>query len=186
MLHDYDIRDNLCDYLESKYGEVRFFDELMIGKSRADIVMVTREAIFGVEIKSDADTYERLKKQVKNYNRYFDYNILAVGSTHAAHAEEHVPKQWGIVSVELINDKMDFYEIRNPANNGKNKLKTQLGLLWRRELSEIQRINNLHKYAGKSRTFVEEYILKTVPDEQLKKQIIDILFERDYTVFDKE
>ena len=26
MLHDIDIRDDLCDYLEGKYGKVRFFD----------------------------------------------------------------------------------------------------------------------------------------------------------------
>ncbi len=184
MLHDYDIRDNLCDYLESKYGEVRFFDELMIGKSRADIVMVTREAIFGVEIKSDADTYERLKKQVRNYNRYFDYNILAIGSTHAAHASEHVPAHWGIVSVELINEKMDFYEIREPQEYGKSKLKNQLHLLWRRELTEIQQKKNLHKYAGKSRAFVEEYIMSKIDSEELKKLVIEELFERDYTIFD--
>lgn len=114
MLHDSDIRDNLCLYLEEKYGEVRFFEEFSMGRSRADIVMVTREAIYGVEIKSDADTYERLKRQVRDYNKYFDYNILVIGSTHALHASEHVPKHWGIVSVELIKDRMDFYEMRDP------------------------------------------------------------------------
>lgn len=185
MLHDYDIRDNLCDYLESKYGEVRFFDELMIGKSRADIVMVTREAIFGVEIKSDADTYERLKKQVRNYNRFFDYNILVIGSTHATHASEHIPGHWGIISVELINDKMDFYEIRESKEFGKSKLKNQLHLLWRRELAEIQQKKHLHKYVGKSRAFVEDYILNKIDPEELKKLIIEELFERDYTIFDK-
>ncbi len=185
MLHDYDIRDGLFDYLESAYGEVRFFEELTIGRSRADIVMVTRKAIYGVEIKSDADTYERLKRQVPDYNRFFDYNILAIGSTHAAHAEEHVPKHWGITSAELINDKLDFYEIRKPIEHGKSKLKAQLRLLWRRELAEIQERNHLHKYTGKSRAFVEDYILKAMPAEDLKTLIIDVLFERDYTIFDK-
>lgn len=185
MLHDYDIRGDLFDYLESAYGEVRFFEELTIGRSRADIVMVTRKAIYGVEIKSDADTYERLKRQVPDYNRFFDYNILAIGSTHAAHAEEHVPKHWGITSAELINDKMDFYEIRKPAEHGKSKLKTQLHLLWRRELAEIQQKKHLHKYVGKSRAFVEDYILKVIEPVELKKMIIEELFERDYTIFDK-
>lgn len=184
MLHDSDIRDNLCLYLEEKYGEVRFFEELSMGRSRADIVMVTREAIFGIEIKSDADTYARLKRQVRDYNKYFDYNLLVVGSTHATHAIEHVPKHWGIVSVELIEDQMDFYEIRNPQEPPKAGLKNQLSLLWRRELAQIQQINKLHKYAGKSRTFVEEYVLNAVPCDILKKQVIDILFERDYTIFD--
>ena len=45
MLRDSVIRDNLCLYLEEKYGEVRFFEELSMGRSRADIVMVTRGAI---------------------------------------------------------------------------------------------------------------------------------------------
>ena len=184
MLRDSDIRDNLCLYLEEKYGEVRFFEELTMGRSRADIVMVTREAIFGVEIKSDADTYARLKRQVRDYNKYFDYNILVVGSTHATHASEHVPKHWGILSVELIKDKMDFYEIRNPQESPKVTLTNQLSLLWRRELAQIQQMNQLHKYAGKSRTFVEEYILNSVSPESLNKQMIDILFERDYTIFE--
>ena len=184
MLHDSDIRDNLCLYLEDKYGEVRFFDELSIGKARADIVMVTRDAIYGIEIKSDADTYTRLKRQVRYYNKYFDFNILAVGSTHAAHAEEHVPKHWGIISVEMIGGKMDFYDLRLPQISPKVSLKTQLDLLWRRELTEIQKINKLHKYAGRKRSFVEEYVLSSVPEEKLKKQVLDVLFERDYTIFD--
>lgn len=184
MLHDADIRDNLCLYLEEQYGEVRFFEELTMGKSRADIVMVTRDAIYGIEIKSDADTYSRLKRQVRDYNKYFDYNLLVIGSTHAIHAEEHVPKHWGIISVELIKDRMDFYPIREADVSPKTTLKNQLSLLWRRELTQIQQINNLHKYAGKSRAYVQEYILNTVEPELLKRQIIDILFERDYTIFD--
>lgn len=183
MLRDCDIRDNLCLYLEEKYGEVRFFEELSMGRSRADIVMVTRDAIYGVEIKSDADTYARLKRQVRDYNKYFDYNILVVGSTHATHAIEHVPKHWGIISVEQIKDKMDCYKIRDPKESPKAALKNQLSLLWRRELAQIQQMNQLHKYAGKSRAFVEEYVLNSVPPELLKKQVIDILFERDYTIF---
>ena len=183
MLHDAEIRDGLCFYLEERYGEVRFFEELTIGKSRADIVMVTRESIYGIEIKSDADTYTRLAKQVKNYNRFFDYNILVVGSTHAAHAMEHVPENWGIISVEELGDKLDFYEIRAPKAT-KAKLKTQLQLLWRREIAQIQEMNHLHKYAGKSRKFVEEYVLGKVDSVKLKEQLIGILFERDYTIFD--
>ncbi len=184
MLRDADIRDNLCLYLEEQYGEVRFFEELTMGKSRADIVMVTRDAIYGIEIKSDADTYARLKRQVRDYNKFFDYNLLVIGSTHATHAEEHVPKHWGIISVELIKQRMDFYQIREAEVSPKATLKNQLSLLWRRELGQIQQINNLHKYAGKSRAYVQEYILNSVEPELLKRQIIDILFERDYTIFD--
>jgi len=36
----------------------------------------------------------------------------------------------------------------------------------------------------KSRAFVEEYVLNFISPETLKKQMTDILFERDYTIFD--
>ncbi len=183
MLHDYEIRDDLCFYLEQKYKEVRFFEELMIGRSRADIVMVTRDGLYGIEIKSDADTYTRLKSQVKDYNRYFDFNILVVGSSHASHAAEHVPKNWGIISVEKVADKLDFYDLREPSLT-KAKLATQFHLLWRREIAQIQEMNHLYKYPGKSRKHVEEYVLNSIDQPILKNQLIDILFERDYTIFD--
>ena len=51
MLKDSDIRDGLCLFLEEHYGKVRFFEELVIGKSRADIVMVTENGLIGVENK---------------------------------------------------------------------------------------------------------------------------------------
>ena len=46
-------------------------------RSRADVVMVTGDGLYGLEIKSDADAYERLSRQVKDYNKYFDYRHLS-------------------------------------------------------------------------------------------------------------
>ena len=86
----------------------------MIGKSRADIVMVVPDEILGIEIKSDADTYARIARQVKDYDRYFDRNLLVVGSSHAGHASEHVPEYWGILSVEERDGGVDFYVLREP------------------------------------------------------------------------
>ena len=40
--------------------------------------MITPDFLYGIEIKSDADTYARLEKQVKNYNWYYDRNIIVV------------------------------------------------------------------------------------------------------------
>ena len=90
-LHDRDIREPLFEFLEETYGRIRILEEKTMGKSRADIVMVTPEYLYGIEIKSDADTYARLARQVKDYDSYYDYNIVVVGSSHALHIEEHVP-----------------------------------------------------------------------------------------------
>ena len=57
VLLDADIREPLFNYLEQYYGKVRFLEEKVTGKARADVVMVLPDKICGIEIKSDADTY---------------------------------------------------------------------------------------------------------------------------------
>ena len=76
MLYDKDIREPLFDYLEERYGKIRIIEEKQMGRSRADAVMVRPFSLSGIEIKSDADTYARLKRQVRDYDRYFDYNYV--------------------------------------------------------------------------------------------------------------
>jgi len=186
MLRDADIRDGLCDYLEEKYGKVRFFEELVIGKSRADLVLVTEQGLIGVEIKSDADTYARLARQVHDYDRFFDRNFVAVGSSHAMHVEEHVPEHWGIIVAEMVDGKPDFYMLREAGLSRKMRMTNQLELLWRREIAKLQEINGLYKYANKRRSFVKKYLMQSVPKEILKKQLLDILFNRDYSIFNQE
>ncbi len=182
MLRDSDIRDGLCEYLEIQYGKVRFFEELTMGKSRADIVMVTDAGIFGIEIKSDADTYQRLERQVKDYDRFFDYNIAVVGTTHAGHIREHVPEYWGVLTVEMVDGVLDVYELRKPALSPKAKLINQMHFLWKSEMRHIQDAEGLYKYSDKSRAFIRKYLLSSVEKEKLKKYLIDELFEREYNI----
>lgn len=180
MLYDKDIREPLFEFLEEKYGKIRIIEEKQMGKSRADIMMVLQKALVGIEIKSDADTYARLERQIKDYNRFFDYNYVVVGSKHAKHIKEHVPEWWGIISVELIEETVDFYVIREATIKKKCNRKKKLGLLWRPELAHIQEINGMPKYKEKSKAFVIDKILTKIPEELLSEQISQELFERDY------
>ena len=68
IFYDKDIREPLFDFLEYSFGKVRILEEKRTGSARADVVMITPDYLYGIEIKSDADTYARLEKQVKNYN----------------------------------------------------------------------------------------------------------------------
>lgn len=185
MLYDRDIREPMFEFLEEQYGKIRILEEKQMGRSRADIVMVLPEAVAGIEIKSDADTYARLKRQVKDYDLFFDYNYVAVGSSHGFHIEEHVPSWWGIITAEAVRegeiDKIDFYVLREAKKNPKRNLKQKLGLLWRPELAHIQEINGMARYREKSKAFVVGKILEKVPEEILGKQISEELFQRDYT-----
>lgn len=182
MLYDKDIREPLFEFLEETYGKIRIIEEKQMGRSRADIVMVTPDAVTGIEIKSDADTYARLKRQVRDYDRYFDANYIVVGVSHAMHIEEHVPAWWGIITAEQEEGRADFYILRRASKNPKTDKKKKLGLLWRPELAHIQELNGLPKYCQKSKDFVVEKLLDKVPEEILQKQISQELFERDYRI----
>lgn len=186
MLHDKDIREPLFDFLEETYGKIRILEEKMMGKSRADVVMVTTDALYGIEIKSDADSYARLGRQVKDYNLYYDYNYVVVGTSHALHVEEHVPQWWGIITAEPEGDAVDFYVLRRPEKNPALAWKRKISILWRPELAHIQELNGMPKYKEKSKLFVMEKILEKVPEEKLKSQLCEELFQRDYTAIDKE
>ncbi len=181
MLYDKDIREPLFDFLEAYYGKLRILEEKQMGRSRADIVMVLPACIVGIEIKSDADTYSRLTRQVRDYDRYFDYNYAVAGSSHAMHIEEHIPAWWGIITVEQVEGEADFYILRKPKENPDIDWKKKLSLLWRPELAHIQEINRLPKYRQRSKQFVIEKILLSVPENVLREQISHELFERDYT-----
>lgn len=204
MLHDKDIREPLFEFLEEIYPVNRTIEEKRMGRSRADAVMVTPDSIYGIEIKSDADTYARLASQVKDYDLYFDYNFVVVGTSHALHIEEHVPEYWGIITVEYTEDSeqpedskqlqriesmkessktktIDFYMLRYPKKNPNVSWERKMSMLWRPEMAHIQELNGMHAYKQKSKLFVLMKILEKVPYDILQTQICAELMERDYS-----
>ena len=118
LLYDCDIREPLFDYLEERFGKARMFEEKIIGKSRADVLMVTEGRITGLEIKSDADTYERLKRQIRDYDKYCDENYVVIGRSHAKHVEEHIPAYWGVLVVSVNGREIVIEEMRPAAAEG--------------------------------------------------------------------
>ena len=191
MLKDKDIREPLFFFLEEKYKKVRILEEKNIGRSRADIVMITEGAIFGIEIKSDADTYARLARQVEDYDRYYDKNIVVVGTSHAMHIREHVPEHWGVITVEMVDGEYDFYVLREPSENENATFRRKLEFLWRPELVKIQENHEMPRYKEKSKSFVVEKIGAWIDEGKIDEykiqgEICELLFERDYnTIFEE-
>lgn len=188
---DSDIREPLFTFLELTFGKVRILEEKRMGSSRADVVMITPDAICGIEIKSDADTYTRLAGQVKDYDKYYDKNIIVVGTTHAHHVHEHVPAHWGIITVEMVDGAMDFYQLRKPLDNPKVTWKRKLEILWRPELAALQQQYEMPKYKEKSKNFVIEKMIEwiergKIDAANLQSRMAEILFERDYTGIEAE
>ena len=156
ILHDKDIREPLFDFLEEKYGKVRIIEEKRTGAARADVVMVTPQVLYGIEIKSDADTYARLKK----------WGIITVELDEAG--------------------RTDFYVLREAAPNPKVKDARKITILWRTELNRLLQKNGLPKYREKSKLFVQGKLLEKLTPEILWLQAYEELFERDYTTITAE
>ena len=153
--------------------------------------MITEGAIFGIEIKSDADTYARLARQVEDYDRYYDKNIVVVGTSHAMHIREHVPEHWGVITVEMVDGEYDFYVLREPSENENATFRRKLEFLWRPELVKIQENHEMPRYKEKSKSFVVEKIGTWIDEGKIDEweiqgEICELLFERDYnTIFEE-
>ena len=176
---DKEIREKLFDYLDERYGRVRTIEEKIIKKSRADVLAVIDGAILGFEIKSDSDSYTRLKTQVKDYEIFCDKCYLVAGESHI-HAMEHVPEYWGVL---FVSDENVIVE-RDAAPCPKVKLKSQLDILWRNELSSIQEKEGLPKLQNKKRSEIYTRLIETAGEDKIRLDMTEELFERDYTVYD--
>lgn len=177
---DKEMREPLFDYLEEFYGKIRIFEEKNAGSSRADVIGVIDGALLGFEIKSDRDSYTRLKTQTRDYDDFCDMNYLVVGKSHVRHAHEHIPGHWGIIVVrEEESGQIQVEMDQIPALNPKVSMANQIRFLWRPELAMLLELNELPAYRRKSKQFVQEKILERVSEEILKRQITDLLFERE-------
>lgn len=180
MLKDADIREPLFLFLEQEYGIIRIIEETRASESIADVIMVTPYELYGIEIKSDADSYARLSSQVKNYDECFDRNMAVVGTRHAEGVKKHIPEYWGIITAEETEDGLDFYVVRQPLPNPYVNILKKIRILWREELNRILKRHELPAYAQKSKEFVRLKLVEKVDELTLNADICDALFERDY------
>ena len=176
---DKDIREPLFDYLDERYGKVRIIEEKVIHGSRADVLAITEGAVLGFEIKSDNDTYARLKTQIKDYESFCDRCYVVVGESHI-HVAEYVPEYWGIIVVNEENVIVD----RDASPCPKFKINNQLDILWRNELLNIQLKEGIPKLMNKRRREIYKRLIDTAGEPVIKADICEQLFERDYTVYD--
>jgi hypothetical protein len=178
-LLDPEIREALFWHLELSGVKFRPLEEIPMRTSRADILVVTDGAIVGYEIKSDADSYARLKTQVLNYGRFCDYCNIIIGLSHSKHIEEHIPDFWGISTVRLAGEKVVIEVVREAKANTHWSMTNKLCILWGRELANLCRRFGL-KCSGAKHT-LRQRLVENVPFTTLNRSITDELFERDYT-----
>lgn len=116
-------------------------DELGVahGAYRMDIAVINGH-IRGFEIKAEADTLDRLPRQVTAYGDIVDYACLIVDQRHLAAALPLLPPWWGVlVATRARNGDVRFRRIRAERYNWSADLMTLAQLLWRPEAVALLR-----------------------------------------------
>lgn len=116
-------------------------DELGLdhGSCRIDIAVINGH-IRGVEIKAEADTLDRLPRQVAAYSEVVDKALLIVDPKHLEPAMAMVPDWWGIMVAERgMTQGVRFRRIRAERVNKGIEPLVLARLLWRPEAQAILR-----------------------------------------------
>lgn len=107
------------------------------GASRVDLAVVNGE-LHGFEIKSEADTLERLPQQIAYYSAVLDRATLVVSERHAAKAGALIPAWWGVLTASVLKDgNLRLRSARKSRRNPAVDARAVAELLWRPEVVTI-------------------------------------------------
>lgn len=172
MLKDIDIRKTLLRELEirNKQYEHRIIEELAVcdGEARVDIA-VANGKLCGYEIKSDADTLERLGTQQKCYDKTFDKITIVVGEKFEDKIDNYVPDYWGIYIVSEKSEGNEIRKRRSAKINKKVEARALLELLWKEEIIELLKEAGIKGISGKNRRLLRDMVIENIS----KKEIAD-------------
>lgn len=147
-----EIREALIKKLDKEivnnHGMV--IEELSVceGSARIDVAVI-HSSLHGYEIKSEFDTFKRLKSQITHYNRCFEFVTLVVSKKHIKNALSTSPAWWGVIEANTINSKIIFIEHRGCSKNPAIDPNAIVQLLWKEEAADALR--GLNKGASLSR-----------------------------------
>jgi len=134
--------------LKKKFTETKIIEELGLcqGDVRIDIVAVNGY-LHGFEIKSGSDDLRRLPTQIKYYNKILDTITIVIGKKHFSKIKEIIPEWWGIIVAKkkLPNKRILLLQERNWKLNKEIDAKLLVQLLWKDEVIDILKENNLYK-----------------------------------------
>lgn len=190
-LNDKAMREVLFDYYEMTNERLRFFEELCIGKSRADAILVRENRIVGFEIKSDKDNLLRLENQMKDYTRFCDECYIVTGDKHLEEIPLVVPEFYGIIRIYLDEDEQARLEVvrgaaKDPKESKRRKIKHQMSLLWRDEITRIAKANKVKPISKKSKPKIAMMLADNMEYDDLRRAICEELMERDYSLYEEK
>lgn len=181
-LKDNDIRIPLIQMLiaQNQGHDYKIIPEMAIcdGLSRVDIA-VANGKLCGYEIKSDADTLERLDSQQMYYNRTFDKVYIVVGKKYETKIMEHIPDWWGIyIAYYDKKNNIRFKEKKRGKLNRDMSANALLELLWKNELERLLRSHGCKGLSNKNRRVLRQLALEYISLEDIRSYTLESLKKR--------
>ena len=116
------IKCKFIDFMLSKNYELIIGNELMYGIKRklVDLVVLKNNKIFAIEIKSNNDNLNRLKEQIEEYKKVFNYVLIVTTEKFKDRILNSVSSDIGIYIIEA---DFSLHKIRSPRiQNDRNKI----------------------------------------------------------------
>ena len=183
-MHDREVREALHRKLLKEYQNdtnTLVLDELGLrhGTCRVDIAVVNGY-LHGYEIKSDADTLQRLPGQVSLYCAVLDRATLVVGEKHAEKARAYLPDWWGVeVATEGPHGGIEFDTVQLYKTNPAIDPVALAELLWAPEAAEIlRRLGTAESFLRKPRAALYRYLAQVVELKELRDLVLQALKSR--------
>ena len=127
-------------------------DEFSSSYSSARIdISVLNGSLHGYEIKSERDTLERLPKQVEYYSKIFEYLTVVTTQKYTEKINEIIPDFFGLFIVEKKANDLKLKKIKYPKKNKNIDYFELTKLLWKDELKEVLKENNIKKVSSLTR-----------------------------------
>jgi hypothetical protein len=184
-MRDFDVRASLRRTLSARFAndpQTRIIEELGIcqGSVRIDIA-VANCSLHGYEIKSAADTLERLPAQAEGYSRVFDYVTLVTASCHLENTIQLIPGWWGVTAAAEQGGEIYLEAVRPAEHNPFVDSYAVAQLLWREEaLDLLEKIGHAKGVRSKPREHVWSRLAQVTSSDLLRQHVRDRLKSREY------
>lgn len=162
MLKDAEMRKQLIKELNriNASHNYRIIEELAVcdGDARVDVA-VANGKLCGYEIKSNADTLDRLPLQQKCYDKTFDTVSIVVGEKFEGIIERHIPEYWGVYIIRECRTGLKLVKKRKAKANRNVEANALLELLWKEEVLTLLKAKEIKGLSGKNRRVLRQMVI---------------------------
>jgi hypothetical protein len=143
---------------------------LLHGSYRADVVRLS-ERLAGFEIKSTADSLDRLPHQVRAYSAVFDMATAVVTANHLGQALEILPDWWGVTLAARGTGRIALIRLREPQQNPSPDPNALAALLWKSEADQLLAAS----VPSRRRSDAYDALAATLTWEELRGRVSEVL-----------